>query len=127
LSEKRPSVEEVLQRIDQLLDVLKTISKDLADISKSLRASGVSAPVTAPVPSVPTEKMRSVADIRTLFPRDLEDMLAFEEMGKYIIIKPRQYLGSENFAKIASIVRGAGGEYISAGKESHFRVPREIR
>ena len=31
---------------------------------------------------------------------------------------------AENFAKIASIVRGAGGEYISAGKESHFRIPK---
>jgi len=127
LSEKKPSVEEVLQRIDQLLDVLKAISKDLSDISKSLRGAGVGAPSPAPVPSVPAEKVRSIADVRALFPKDLEDMLAFEDVGKYIIIKPRQYLGSENFAKIASIVRGTGGEYISAGKESHFRVPREIR
>jgi len=54
-------------------------------------------------------------------------MLHFEEEAEYIIIKPRRFLGSENFAKIASIVRGAGGEYISAGKESHFRVSREMR
>jgi len=127
LSEKKPTVEEVLQRIDQLLDVLKTISKDLAEISKSLRTTGAVAPAPVSVPSAPAEKVRSVADVRTLFSKDLEDMLAFEEMGKYIIIKPRQYLGSENFAKVASIVRGTGGEYISAGKESHFRVPREIR
>ena len=129
LSEKKPSVEEVLQRIDQLLDVLKTISKDLADISKSLRAVGA-APSPAPVPSAPStpvERLRSVADVRTLFPGDLEDMLVFEETGKFVVIKPRQYLGSENFAKIASIVRGMGGEYISAGRESHFRVPRETR
>jgi len=127
LSEKKPSVEEVLQRIDQLLDVLKTISKDLSDISKSLKSTGVAVPAPVSVPPTSAEKMRSVADIRTLFPRELEDMLAFEEMGKFIVIKPRQYLGSENFAKVASIVRGTGGEYISAGKESHFRVPRELR
>jgi len=128
MSEKKPSVEEVLQRIDQLLVVLKDISQDLADISKSLKATGVPSPVTGPTPApTPVEHMRSVKDIRTLFPKELEDMLNFEETGKYIIIKPRQYLGSENFAKIASIVRGTGGEYISAGKESHFRVSREIR
>jgi len=129
MSEKKPSVEEVLQRIDQLLVVLKEVSQDLADISKSLKAGGVPSPVTAPAPTapVPAERMRSVKDVRTLFPKELEDMLNFEETGKYIIIKPRQYLGSENFAKIASIVRGTGGEYISAGKESHFRVSREIR
>jgi len=127
LSEKKPTVEEVLQRIDELLDVLRTISKDLADISKSLRVAGT--PVAAPptVPSMPAERLRSVADVRTLFSKELEDMLVFEEMGKFIVIKPRQYLGSENFAKVASIIRGVGGEYISAGKESHFRVPREMR
>jgi len=129
MSEKKQSVEEVLQRIDQLLVVLKEISQDLADISKSLKVAGVPSPVTAPAPPspVPAERMRSVKDVRTLFPKELEDMLNFEETGRYIIIKPRQYLGSENFAKIASIVRGTGGEYISAGKESHFKVPREIR
>lgn len=132
MSEKKPSVEEVLQRIDQLLVVLKDIAQDLADISKSLKASGVSAPVTAPSPvpapaPTPAERMRSVKDVKTLFPKELEDMLNFDETAQYIIIKPRQYLGSENFAKIASIVRGTGGEYISAGKESHFRVSREIR
>jgi len=128
MSEKKPSAEEVLQKIDQLLVVLKEISQDLADISKSLKGTGVPSPVTAPAPApVPAERMRSVKDVRTLFPKELEDMLNFEETGKYIIIKPRQYLGSENFAKIASIVRGTGGEYISAGKESHFRLSRELR
>jgi len=130
MSEKKTSVEEVLQKIDQLLVVLKDISQDLADISKSLKASGVPSPATAPAPApapTPAERMRSVKDVRTLFPKELEDMLNFDETPQYIIIKPRQYLGSENFAKIASIVRGTGGEYISAGKESHFRVSREIR
>jgi len=130
MTEKKPSVEEVLQRIDQLLVVLKDISQDLADISKSLKGAGVPPPVTAPSPAptpAPAGPLRSVKDIRTLFPKEFEDMLNFEETPKYIIIKPRQFLGSENFAKIAAIVRGAGGEYISAGKESHFRVSREMR
>jgi len=127
MSEKKPSMEEVLQKIDQLLVVLKEISQDLTDISKSLKAAAVPSPA-APTPTpTPTERARLVKDIRALFPKELEDMLFFEEEGEYIIIKPRRFLGSENFAKIASIVRGAGGEYISAGKESHFRVPRELR
>jgi len=130
MSEKKPNVEEVLQRIDQLLVVLKDITQDLADISKSLKGARTPSPVTTPAPAptpAPAGPLRSVKDIRTLFPKELEDMLNFEETPKYIIIKPRQYLGSENFAKIASIVRGTGGEYISAGKESHFRVSRELR
>jgi len=124
MSEKRPTAEELAQRIDQLLIVLKEISQDLTDISKNLKAAGVAAP--APTPAAPTPSgTRTVADLRTVFPTELESMLFFEDTGKYIVIKPRQYLGSENFAKIASLVRSEGGEYISAGKESHFRVPKE--
>ncbi|KPV65237.1 MAG: hypothetical protein AOA65_0387 [Candidatus Bathyarchaeota archaeon BA1] len=120
MSEKKPSLEDLLQRIDMLLDVLNTISGDLMEISKALKAMGVPA-------ALPTEMMRTIEDVQALFPKDLGDMLTFEEVERYIIIKPRQYLGSENFSKIASIIRSAGGEYISAGRESHFRVPRAIR
>ncbi len=42
----------------------------------------------------------------------------FEEEDDYVIIKPRRFLGSDNFSKIASAVRGMGGDYISAGKAS---------
>jgi len=34
-------------------------------------------------------------------------------------------LGSDNFRRVASIIRDQlSGEYISAGKDSHFRVPK---
>jgi hypothetical protein len=123
MSETKLNVEELLERIDELLNVLKMVSRDLADISKELKATGV--PEAAPTPT-PTEGISTTEDIRVLFPKDLEEMLTFEESGEYIVVKPRQYLGSDNFAKIASIIREAGGEYISAGKQSHFRIPREI-
>jgi len=119
MSKEKVKTEQMLQRIDELLTVLNVISRDLTETSKTLKAM-VGAPAVAPK----EEKMKTIDDIKTLFPADLEEMLMFEEMEEDIIIKPRQYLGSENFAKIASIVRDAGGEYISAGKESHFRVPR---
>jgi len=64
-----------------------------------------------------------VGAVKSNFPQDLQQILSFEAEGKFVIIKPRQFLGSDNFSKIASIVRGAGGEYISAGKQSHFKVP----
>jgi len=132
MTEKKLSIEELSQRIDQLLNVLNMISKDLAEISKSLKAVGAPAvtpavaPTVAPPAAPPTERMRTIEDVRVLFPSDLEEMLTFEESGNYIVIRPRRFLGSDNFAKIASIIRGAGGEYISAGKQSHFKVPREM-
>ena len=60
-----------------------------------------------------------------LFPEDLRGLLSFEDQGEWTIIKPRQFLGAENFAKIAEIVRKHNGDYISKGKESHFRIPRK--
>jgi len=142
---EKPKVEELLRRLDELLVILKGVVADLQDISKSLRSIGVTPPPAKPAPSVPTPqpaptpvpqqapspapavKQRSIQDVKMMFPQELEDLLTFNEKGNHIIIKPRQYLGSENFAKIASIIRGAGGEYISAGKDSHFRVPKQFQ
>jgi len=84
-------------------------------------------PTTSPAPTASAEpsRLRALDDIRMSFPEELEARLAFEEKDDYIIIKPKQFLGSDNFAKIASAVRGMGGEYISAGRDSHFRVPKK--
>ena len=123
MSEKKLKVEQLLQRIDELLTVLNMISRDLAETAKALKA--VTSAPTAPIP-VTEEKKKAIEEVKVLFPGNLEGMLTFEEVKDFIVIKPRQFLGSENFAKIAAIVRDAGGEYVSAGKESHFRIPREL-
>lgn len=115
--------------MNDLLVVMETIAKDLRELINALKSSvqPQPQPPSPPTPFQPTEETRSIEDVRLMFPSELSDLLAFEEEGDYIIVKPRQYLGGENFAKIASIVRGAGGEYISAGKESHFRIPKKIQ
>jgi Asp-tRNA(Asn)/Glu-tRNA(Gln) amidotransferase A subunit family amidase len=128
MSERKPNTEEILHRLSEVLDVLKKISEDLQDISKSLRAvsqpaAPTAATTAAPKPPTPKPVSKRIEDIRMMFPEDLEAMLDFEDREDFIKITPRQYLGSENFAKIASAVRDAGGEYVSAGRDSHFRVP----
>jgi len=133
MSEERKDLEKLVERIDELLVVLNRVAEDLRQVSISLKSIAVSQlpqpmtvpPTPAPVlPKVP-ERVQAIDDIKMMFPEDLENLLSFEEKEDYIMIKPRQFLGSENFAKIASAVRGIGGEYISAGKASHFRVPRK--
>lgn len=59
------------------------------------------------------------------FPQDLQELLNFTEEGNFVIIKPRSFLGSDNFAKIAATVRSLGGEYVSKGRDSHFRIPKK--
>jgi hypothetical protein len=122
------NVEELCTRIDELLIILKRVVEDLESVSKSLKeVTTTSSPLTSvPAPSLtPAEQPRTLEDIKMMFPEELEALLSFEDKGEFIMIKPRQFLGSENFAKIASIVRSAGGEYKSAGKDSHFKVPKK--
>lgn len=124
MGEEKVSNEELARKIDELLSVLKVISGDLAEVSKSLKA--VSKPAAAPpVSAKPTKKKRNIEDVKQAFSSELEGMLTFEEKEKIIIVRPRRFLGSDNFAKIASIIRNLGGEYVSAGKKSHFEVPKE--
>jgi hypothetical protein len=130
MSAEKEKLERLVERVDEILMVLSKISEDLRTVSASIK-SMVGSQVTQPAPQTPAtvsheiHEKKTIEDIRVAFPEDLESLLSFEEKGDYIMVKPRQFLGSENFAKIASAVRGMGGEYISAGKESHFRVPKK--
>ncbi len=127
MSVEKETIDRLIERVDELLLVLKKISEDLHSISASAKSIAVSQ-ITQPMPQTtgvahetPGKRTR-LEDVRMAFPEELENLLSFEEKSDYVVIKPRQFLGSENFAKIASAVRGLGGEYISAGKDSHFRV-----
>jgi len=123
----------------EMRDLIKEKNTFLADINTTLQgiehqlcrmADGktpVSAPAPAPAPKAPTQAhpIDTTKEIRNLFPSDLETMLTFENPSVDLyVIRTKGFLGSENFAKIASIVRNAGGEYVSAGKDSHFRVKK---
>ncbi len=150
MSTDKEKLSQLLAKVEEISVTLNRVSDELRSVSASLKSLAVGQITSPPKPSAapsgafhppppqpaakPTaipaigpesSKLRSLDDIRMSFPEDLESRLSFEEKGDYIIIKPRQFLGSENFAKIASAVRGMGGEYISAGKDSHFRVPQK--
>lgn len=123
-------LEKLVEKVEELLVVLGKISEDLRAVVSSMKSTmGSQTAQPAPQPAIAVappasahEKKKSIEDIRIAFPEDLENMLNFEDKGDYIIVKPKQFLGSENFARIASTVRGMGGEYISAGRDSHFRI-----
>jgi hypothetical protein len=145
MGEEKPKVEDILRRIDDLIRILKFLSEDLAEISKSLRASLNAAPEAQPSQPIQPPRsaqqtisfeetgppgvsggMQTAEDAQRVFPEDLAGMLYFEVTEEYVLVKPRQYLGSDNFRRIAAIVRNQlNGEYVSAGRDSHFRIPRE--
>jgi hypothetical protein len=130
VSSEKEKLDQLLAKVEEMSVTLNKVSEELHTVSASLKSltggQSTQPPTTKPPSGAPAvdSRIRTLDDIRMSFPEELEARLAFEERGEYIIIKPKQFLGSENFAKIASAVRGMGGEYISAGKDSHFRVPK---
>jgi hypothetical protein len=124
MGEEKVGIEELAEKVDELLNILKTVAVDLAEVSKSLKAVCRSAAAPA-VSAGSSEKKYDINDVKQAFSSELMDMLLFEESGKFVLVKPRRFLGSDNFAKIASVVRDLGGEYISAGRSSHFKITKK--
>jgi len=125
MGEEKVNLQDLARKIDELVNVLNVISGDLADVAKSLK--NVTKPASTPSVSAPAAapaKKGSINEIKQAFSPDLVAMLLFDEREKIFIVKPRRFLGSDNFAKIAAVVRELGGEYVSAGKNSHFKIPK---
>jgi hypothetical protein len=76
------------------------------------------------VKDTPETPQKAPTDVQQLFPKELSELLTFEDQGKWTKISPKQFLGSDNFARVLAIVKELNGEYISAGKGSHFRIPK---
>ena len=150
MSNDKEKLSQLSTRVDELLNTINKITGELRSISAILKLLAIAQTQTQPktiipktmdtpttpntlitnstnnIPTAQTEtKLRTIDDVRMSFPEDLEKKLDFEDKGEYITIKLKQFLGSDNFAKIASTARGMNGEYISAGKDSHFRIPKK--
>ncbi len=52
----------------------------------------------------------------------------YDEQGQ-IIVKPRNFLGSDKFGKIRDAVKGLGGKYVPASQspngKGHFSIPKQ--
>lgn len=72
----------------------------------------------------PLKRVITLAEVQAQLSEYVDDLsIAEEEEG--IVVRPIGYLGREKFAAIAEKVRGLGGTYISAGKESRFVIAKE--
>ena len=96
MSEEKPSLDDVLRKIDELLDILRMISEDLKEVSVTLKSIKPSTPVPSPfLERLEREiRLRTIDDVQRVFPRELVGMLYFEEKGDYILIRAREELGA---------------------------------
>ena len=127
-------LDKLIERAEELLAALKLVAEDLKQLSDSLKpyvqqaAPSAAAPqATQPAPPAaqPAAQALTVESVQQSFPEDLRNLLNFQEQDEFIVIKPKGFLGSENFARTAEIVKKLGGDYISAKKDSHFRLSKQ--
>jgi len=129
MGEIRDAIKENTEAVNSLLTTLVGQTREIIpkpEIVKYEEPKQLDLPNT-PLPKPTPEKPQpsnKTEEARMLFPEYLENLLAFTDEGDYVKVKPRQWLGSDNFAKVAAVIREVGGEYKSAGKESHFRIPK---
>jgi len=108
-----------------VMEEVKRLSVGMSKPAKPEATASVPAEEPKPKPPKPIVTAEQVS---ASFPPDLVKLLCFESTDEYVLIKARHYLGPDNFRKIAAAVKDQlGGEYVSAGKDSHFRIPLKRR
>jgi hypothetical protein len=76
------------------------------------------------IPKLPEQTLRIKEILAALEP--VKDLIIIdtESSTMFVHVKPAQFLGPENFAQLAKIIREIGGQYVSAGKNTHFEVSK---
>jgi len=80
--------------------------------------------ISITVPTTTELRALSPTETLSLFPEELRTLLRVEDAGDRYIIKPTKWLGKERFNVVMAMVRQKNGEYIPAGKDSHFTIPK---
>ncbi|NIO36815.1 hypothetical protein GTO27_03830, partial [Candidatus Bathyarchaeota archaeon] len=71
--------------------------------------------------TIKPKKVITLAEVQSQLSEFANDLsIALEAEG--IVVRPVGFLGREKFSAIAEKIRGMGGTYISAGKESRFII-----
>lgn len=106
-------------KFDILIELLK--KPPIVQVSQA----SPSPPAVAPVPQTQSGVDPKLEKIKLAL-TEFSSLLEYDSISSNMVylVRAKQFLGSENFAKIASIVRGLGGSYVSQGKQSHFEVSK---
>jgi len=123
-------------KLDAILTELKSLNLTFNKVKTTQTPTGStttsieSAPTQVPqqpavAPDQPKPISPRILQIRQKFD-PFKDLITLDEESDtlFVVVRPKQYLGAENFSKISSAVREIGGNYVSQGKASHFKVPK---
>jgi len=108
----------------KVAEVKKTVETKVAETPKVIPETKPEQPKNVEKPQQTTGSNNDIQNVKNAFSAELANLLIFEKEDDYIKIRTKAYLTGDSFPKIAAIVRELGGEYISAGKNTHFRVKK---
>jgi hypothetical protein len=116
----RNKLTEVVLLID---DYLQGLPKPLNFVTAEEKAKPEQAEPSSEVK--PAEPRVTLELVKNRFPPELQDKLSITEEGDFLKVQPKVFLGLDNFKQVASVVRELGGDYVKAGKNSHFKIKKE--
>lgn len=115
-----------LLRIEQeaFLNKVYTITQKPISPSPSIGIPITSAPITQEQKS---DKLRQLENALVEWTNCNPILIEINttESTMFYVVRFKQFLGSDNFAKISTVCRALGGIYVSEGKQSHINVPRQ--
>src|SRR4030067_1950766 len=111
----------VEKTVPQRVNELEARVKSLVDWQQRC----IQADIAAPTPQPKPQEKQPEPLILEAFPEELANMLTATIDGNRWVLKPKQFLGDESFRRVLDTVQSLGGRYVSAGKQSHFEVPRK--
>ena len=103
----------IAEKLDSLIAGQDAIMRQIEEIKQFIKGL------------VPPEEELTVDQVKQALQAYQKDLI-FSETDLNIIIRPNSCLGKDKFKSISSVLRSLqpATEYVSAGKESHFRVPK---
>jgi len=103
----------VAEKLDSLIAGQDAIMQQIEEIKQFIKGL------------VPPEEELTVDQVKQALQAYQKDLI-FSETDMSIIVRPDGYLGRDKFKSISSVLRSLqpATEYVSAGKGSHFRVPK---
>lgn len=127
---------EILDELKMLNNIFKEAKQPTSfqnpapTIQQTEKALGINTNSAVPSASVtqtplPTEQTPRVKEILAAL-EPVKDLLVIDlnASAMFVMVKPASFLGPDNFANVAKIIHALDGHYMSAGKNSHFEIPK---
>ena len=102
-------------KLEALADRMDSLTKEADAITKEIYAL---------IKRQTVPRNLTVDSIEKQFTEEQIPFLAVTDEGSYIRVEFTEFKSKEMFADVANRVKGMGGEWISDGKESHFKIPK---